>query len=58
MAAILSHLYFLSDLPEGIGAFQLGLTIVMPGAEKPPMPFLFYSALSLRGRSRQRARTA
>jgi uncharacterized protein YjbI with pentapeptide repeats len=43
--AILSNLFFLSDLPEGIGAFsQLGLTIVMPGGRRRQCLFCFDAA--------------
>jgi Dockerin type I domain/PEP-CTERM motif len=51
--------YFLSGLPEGIGAFcHFGLTIVMPGRRKTPVLFLFYSVHSLRWRSVRHVLTA
>lgn len=51
--AILRHPYFLSDLPEGIGAFfQLGLTIVMPGGRSPRCLFSFDAAFSTTCRDR------
>jgi methionine salvage enolase-phosphatase E1 len=38
------HHYFLSDLPEGIGAFsQLGLTIVMPSGRSHRCLFCFWN---------------